>query len=101
MVPGITQEPVALFDTSELFAAFGGVTRGETGGSDFMAEEGSSEGLGLLNRITGGLVAMICSLATVAMSSLMIEKVANTILLPMRSKISVVPSPGDWWCACV
>ena len=55
---GPTGEAVASFDTSGLFSGFEGATNENTGSSTFEIKQGPIQGLGLWNRITGGLVAI-------------------------------------------
>ena len=74
---GPTDEPVASFghsasgniptDTSGLFEAFGGVTGDKTDSAAFLVEKRPVRGLGLQDRITGGLASMIRALAIVTM----------------------------------
>ena len=56
---GPTGKAVASFDTSGVFSGFGGATSENTGSLTFEIEEGLIQGLGLWNRITGGLAAIM------------------------------------------
>ena len=54
-------------DSSGLFGAFSSITGEETESAFFRVEEGSIRGLGLRDRITGGLASMIRALAIMTM----------------------------------